>query len=69
MNRPGDSIALQHPEWYAVSKEGNSCYDKRPYVDYYQWLCPTREASRNHTLGLVEGLAKVEGIERCHYVC
>jgi uncharacterized lipoprotein YddW (UPF0748 family) len=66
MNRPGDSIALQHPEWYAVSKEGNSCYDTRPYVDYYQWLCPTREASRNHILGLVEGLAKVEGIESVH---
>ncbi len=66
MNRPGDSIALQHPEWYAVSKEGNSCYDTRPYVDYYQWLCPTREASRNHILGLIEGLAKVDGIESVH---
>jgi uncharacterized lipoprotein YddW (UPF0748 family) len=66
MNRPGDSVALQHPEWYAVSKEGKSCFDTRPYVDYYQWLCPTREASRNHILGLVEGLAKVEGIESVH---
>ncbi len=66
MNRPGDSIALQHPEWYAVSKEGNSCFDTRPYVDYYQWLCPTRKESREHVLGLVEGLAKVEGIESVH---
>ena len=66
MNRPGDSIALKHPEWYAVSKEGKSCYDTRPYVDYYQWLCPNREASRNHILGLVEGLAKVKDIESVH---
>ncbi len=66
MNRPGDSIALQHPEWYAVSKEGKSCFDTRPYVDYYQWLCPNREESRNHILGLVEALAKVEGIESVH---
>ena len=66
MNRPGDSIALQHPEWYAVSKEGKSCFDTRPYVGYYQWLCPTRKASRDHVLGLVEGLAKVEGIESVH---
>jgi uncharacterized lipoprotein YddW (UPF0748 family) len=66
MNRPGDSVALQHPEWYAVSREGKSCYDTRPYVDYYQWLCPTREASRNHVLSLVEGLAKVDGIESVH---
>ncbi|WP_242091917.1 putative glycoside hydrolase [Aestuariivivens sediminicola] len=66
MNRPGDSIALQHPEWYVVSRDGKSCYDTRPYVNYYQWLCPTREASRNHVLSLVEGLAKVEGIESVH---
>ena len=66
MNRPGDTVALKHPEWYAVSKEGKSCYDTRPYVDYYQWLCPNREESRNHILGLVEGLAKVEGIESVH---
>ncbi|WP_169515972.1 putative glycoside hydrolase [Gaetbulibacter saemankumensis] len=66
MNRPGDSIALQHPNWYMVSKEGKSCFDTRPYVDYYQWLCPTRKESRNHVLGLVEGLAKVEGIESVH---
>lgn len=66
MNRPGDTIALKHPEWYAVSREGKSCFDTRPYVGYYQWLCPTREESRNHVLGLVEGLAKVDGIESVH---
>lgn len=66
MNRPGDTIALKHPEWYAVSREGKSCFDTRPYVGYYQWLCPTREESRNHVLGLLEGLAKVDGIESVH---
>ncbi|GAA4296319.1 family 10 glycosylhydrolase [Aestuariibaculum suncheonense] len=66
MNRPGDTIALKHPEWYQVSKEGKSCFDTRPYVGYYQWLCPTRKESRNHVLGLVEDLAKVEGIESVH---
>ncbi len=66
MNRPGDKEALKHPEWYMVSKEGKSCYDTRPYVDYYQWLCPTRKDSRNHVLHLVEELAKVPGIESVH---
>lgn len=66
MNRPYDSIALQHPEWYMVSREGKSCFDTRPYVDYYQWLCPTRKESRAYVLSLVEGLAKVEGIESVH---
>jgi len=66
MNRPGDSVALQHPEWYAVSREGNSAFDTRPYVDYYQWLCPTREGSRGHVLSLVERLAKVKGVTSIH---
>ncbi len=66
VNRPGDSVALQHPEWYMVSRDGKSCFDTRPYVGYYQWLCPTRKESRNHILSLVEGLAKVEGIESVH---
>ena len=66
MNRPGDSVALQHPDWYVVSRDGKSSHDTRPYVDYYQWLCPTREDSRNHVLGLVEGLAKVDGVASVH---
>ncbi|WP_418603164.1 putative glycoside hydrolase [Hwangdonia sp.] len=66
VNRPGDKEALKHPEWYQVSRDGKSCFDTRPYVGYYQWLCPTREASRNHILALVEGLAKVEGIASVH---
>lgn len=66
MNRPGDRIAQEHPEWYAVSRDGKSTFDDPPYVDYYKWLCPTREESRNHVLSLVEGLAKVEGVESVH---
>ncbi|MEC3907182.1 family 10 glycosylhydrolase [Tamlana sp. 2201CG12-4] len=66
VNRPGDTVALKHPEWYQVSRDGKSCFDTRPYVNYYQWLCPTREESRNHILGLVEGLSKVEGIASVH---
>lgn len=66
VNRPDDIVALQHPEWYMVSRDGKSCYDNRPYVDYYQWLCPTRQESRNYILGLVEALAKVDGIESVH---
>lgn len=66
INRPGDAVAEQHPEWYAVSRDGKSCFDNPPYVGYYKWLCPTREASRNHILSLVENLAKVEGIASVH---
>lgn len=66
VNRPGDKEAEKHPEWYAVSREGKSTFNEPPYVDYYKWLCPTREASRGHILSLVEGLAKVDGVESVH---
>lgn len=66
MNRPGDTTALKHPDWYAVSREGKSTFDTRPYVGYYQWLCPTRQESRDHVLDLVRGLAQVEGVASVH---
>ncbi|MFS4456060.1 putative glycoside hydrolase [Maribacter sp. 2304DJ31-5] len=67
VNRPGDKVAEQHPDWYAVSREeGKSCHDEPPYVDYYKWLCPTRKESREHILSLVEGLAKVKGVASVH---
>lgn len=66
MNRPGDKVALQNPDWYAVSRDGNSTFDTRPYVDYYQWLCPTRKGSREHVLNLVERLSRVEGVTSVH---
>ncbi|TDQ31052.1 putative glycoside hydrolase [Zeaxanthinibacter enoshimensis] len=66
VNRPGDAIAEQHPEWYAVSRDGKSCYDDPPYVGYYKWLCPTREESKAHILKLVEQLAAVEGVSSVH---
>lgn len=66
MNRPGDAVALQHPDWYAVNRNGESCFDSRPYVDYYQWLCPTRKESRDHVLQLVRDLSTVEGVSSVH---
>jgi len=66
MCRPGDSVVRQQPDWYVVSREGNSAFDHRPYVDYYEFLCPTREAPRQHVLDLVEGLAKVKDVASVH---
>ena len=66
INRPGDKIANEHPEWFAVSRDGKSCFDEPPYVGYYKWLCPTRPEAKAHILSLVEGLAKVEGVTSVH---
>jgi len=63
MNRPGDQTALQHPEWYAVSREGNSCYDVRPYVDYYQWLCPTKPDVQEFVFNGMMEICDIEGLD------
>ncbi len=65
-NRPDDKIALQHPDWYMVSRSGKSCFDQRPYVNYYQWLSPSHPEAKKHILNLVENLAKVKGVSSVH---
>ncbi len=64
VNRPGDDIALQHPHWYAVNRNGKSCHapHDRPFVEYYQFLCPNSTEARAHLLNEVDKLAALPGI-------
>lgn len=66
LNRPGDSIALGHPDWYAVNRKGESCYSSRPYVDYYQWLCPSKPEAVNHILKIITELASIPNLSSVH---
>jgi hypothetical protein len=43
LNRGEKSLLQSHPEWYSINRKGESCADKPPYVNYYRWLCPSRE--------------------------
>lgn len=36
-----------HPEWYSKNRNGDSCADKPPYVNYYRWLCPSKPRYSN----------------------
>ncbi len=64
LNRPGDATALQHPEWYAVNAEGKSCHQPgdRPFVEYYQFLCPNNKEVQQHLLEQVRQLASIPGL-------
>lgn len=64
LNRPSDTEPLQHPDWFAVNAEGKSCHrqENRPFVSYYQFLCPNREEVRQHLLREVRRLAAIPGI-------
>ncbi len=66
LNRPGDSTALQHPDWYSVNRLGSSCYDNRPYVDYYQWLCPSIPEVQEYILNNVSELLKIKDLDGIH---
>lgn len=49
LNRTGDAaVQREHPEWFTVSRNGDSSLEHPPYVGYYKWLCPTREPVRRY---------------------
>ena len=61
----GEHVAA-HPEWYAVSRSGVSTAVKPPYVDYYKFMCPSRDEVRQAVLATVRELAQVEGLASIH---
>jgi uncharacterized lipoprotein YddW (UPF0748 family) len=55
-----------HPEWYAVNRKGVSTAEKPPYVDYYRFLCPSRDEVREALRGVVRELASIDGLASVH---
>jgi uncharacterized lipoprotein YddW (UPF0748 family) len=67
LNRSGDNdVKAAHPEWFTISRNGESSLTKPPYVGYYQWLCPTRPAVRDYLRGIVDDLAKSRDFDGVH---
>jgi len=40
MARPDVYRETDHDDWFMVNRNGISCAEDPPYVDYYRWLCP-----------------------------
>lgn len=66
LNRPGDTIAKKHPDWYAVNRAGKNSLEYRAYVDYYQWLSPFHPNAREHIKNNVRKLANIKGLASIH---
>lgn len=66
LNRPGDSIAKQHPEWYAVNRNGQNSLEYRAYVNYYQWLSPFHPEARKHIINNAKKMMAVKGLASVH---
>ncbi|HIV09117.1 MAG TPA: hypothetical protein IAC79_03270 [Candidatus Spyradenecus faecavium] len=65
LNRPDDPVALAHPDWHAVSLEGKSTFrpEDRPFVAYYQFLCPTHPEVRAYLADKARALAALPGVD------
>ena len=66
LNRPGDTIAKKHPEWYAVNRAGENSLEYRAYVDYYQWLSPFHPEAREYIKSNVRKLTEIKGLASIH---
>lgn len=60
--RRDDVLMNDHPDWYAVSREGNSTHDTPPYVEYYRFLCPTRPEVRRYLRERMEETLALDGL-------
>lgn len=67
LNRSGDTwVRENHPEWFTVSRNGVSSLEAPPYVDYYQWLCPTRPEVRTYIRDSVVEIARDPAVDGIH---
>ncbi len=67
LNRSGDAwVKENHPEWFDVSRNGESSLTHPPYVGYYQWLCPTREPVREYLRGVIGEVARDDAVDGVH---
>jgi hypothetical protein len=67
LNRNGDAwVRENHPEWFTVSRDGNSSLTTPPYVDYYRWLCPTKEGVRAYLGDSISDIARDPVVDGIH---
>ena len=58
------SVIDNHPDWYNVNRLGQSSLTHPAYVNYYKFLCPSKEEVHAHLAKNVEELAQydVDGV-------
>ena len=66
MNKGVKTLMEQHPDWYAVSREGKSVIDHPPYVGYYRWLCPSKPEVQAYLKQEAEQLLSKDYIDGLH---
>jgi len=67
MNFPNKTFMEQHPDWYVINKNGESCIDNPPYINHYRWLCPSREETKENLKDLFLEVAEKFDIDGLHF--
>lgn len=55
-----------HPEWFSVSRNGDSSLTKPPYVPQYNWFCPNQDGVREYLRGIVGRAAARPEVDGVH---
>lgn len=66
MNKGVKTLMEQHPDWYAVSREGKSVIDHPPYVGYYRWLCPSKPEVQEYLKKEADAILSKDYIDGLH---
>lgn len=66
MNRNDKELLAKHPGWFSQSRNGASCADKPPYVNYYRFLCPNKPEVVAHLRGQAEQILSKDYVDGLH---
>ena len=66
MNRGEKELLDNHPEWYSVSRKGESCATNPPYVGYYRWLCPSKPEVHDYLKSQVQAILEKDYVDGIH---
>lgn len=61
-----ESVQKDHPEWFVVSRSGDSTLTKQPYIPSYKWLCPSRPEVYEYVKNFALELSGIDGIRGIH---
>jgi uncharacterized lipoprotein YddW (UPF0748 family) len=59
-------LIATNPDWYSKNRNGDSCADKPPYVNYYRWLCPSRPEVQQYLEQQVNDILSKDYIDGIH---
>ncbi len=67
LNRPGDEFVRDnHPEWFTLNRNLEDSLNHPAYVDYYKWVCPTRDPVREYIGQKIADVAREPGVDGVH---